>query len=523
LDFLNRIQADGNKGVILVEGIKATQKPLMLEIWHNGQKLAGVPLYLNIDGVEKMYRHKNLRDGADAPNGLSGDLQVRDNDASLPTQTNEPTNNPDSLSNGRWFIFVVGSNVGGQNSRGWESEVFKRMYWSGSKAKFVGVSWFGDPYTNSEGVYDYHMAVRNAFATSPALASFVNGLSGSKTIAGHSLGCGEIVAAIADSGMTVNNACLMDAAFAQECFDDGVDENLTAMQPSAWSGYSEGLFAANLFQRFDSSDARSTLTGRNRFANALNNGNVYSFYSSTEDALGEYDGEVPTTVGGAIITDHGNFAAYVWTYQEKAKGARVDYLNWQPFNISFHVGSTYGGWGFNPCDGYLPSYPVWYKLTSGGLREMKTPSDIGTVTQDLLDGSQYNPLFKNGWGTFNGNNPSEIYVNVDASQFTGPSWILGLYQPNQGSIVAADQVKNAQLLAEMIPALSKPVGANPCGNNALSGKQFNMATEFADEDHWPTVRGANNHVPKWWHSDMGQVAYPYLYKLYNRLVSISNQ
>jgi hypothetical protein len=96
---------------------------------------------------------------------------------------------------------------------------------------------------------------------------------------------------------------------------------------------------------------------------------------------------------------------------------------------------------------------VWYKLTGGGLREMKTPSDIGTVTQDLLDGSRYNPLFKNGWGTFNGNNPSEIYVNADASLFTGPSWILGLYQPNQGSTVASDPVKRNQLLAEMIPAL----------------------------------------------------------------------
>lgn len=54
---------------------------------------------------------------------------------------------------------------------------------------------------------------------------------------------------------------------------------------------------------------------------------------------------------------------------------------------------------------------------------MKTPADIGTPTQELLDGSEYNPLFKNGWGTFNGDNPSEIYVNGDASLFTGPSWI----------------------------------------------------------------------------------------------------
>ena len=331
--FLDLIQADGNKGVILVEGIKATQQPLMLEIWHrdqygNKQLMGGVPLYLSIDGVEKMYRHKNLRDGADAPIGLAGDLTARDNDASLPTQPNEPENYPDSLSNGRWFVFVVGSNVGGQNSRGWESEVFKRMYWSGNKAKFVGVSWFGDPYTNSEGIFDYHMAVQNAFATAPWLASFVNNLSGNKTIAGHSLGCGLIASAIADSGMNVNNACLMDAAFAQECLDGDADDNLTAMRPTAWQDYPTNLWAAHWHELF--TDARSYLTWRDRFAGAI--GKVYNFYSSTEDALGEYDGEVPGNSGlsivnsvEALIVSGTDFQNYVWVYQEKAKGNRQYY------------------------------------------------------------------------------------------------------------------------------------------------------------------------------------------------------
>ena len=284
--WLARVQNNNGQGVILVEGCANTANPLVLEIWQDGQKVAEVSCYLSISGIEQMYRHKNLRDGADAPSGLSGDLTVRDNDPSLPTKISEPSNMPDAESNGRWFVFVDGSNVGGQSSRGWESEVFKRMYWSGSKAKFVGVSWYGDPYTNSEGVYDYHMAVRNAFATAPSLASFVNGLSGNKTIAGHSLGCGLIASAIADQGMNINNACLVDAAFAQECFDGVADVNYTAMQPSAWSGYSLGLFAANWHERFDSSDARSTLTWVNRFAGALTSANIYNFYSSTEDCLG---------------------------------------------------------------------------------------------------------------------------------------------------------------------------------------------------------------------------------------------
>ena len=100
---------------------------------------------------------------------------------------------------------------------------------------------------------------------------------------------------------------------------------------------------------------------------------------------------------------------------------------------------------------------------------------------------------------------------------------MGLYDPVGGNTIAADSVKRNQLLAEAIPALSKPVGANLCQNGILSDKQFNMPNEFADEDHWPNARGANNNVPKWWHSDFGQVAYPYTYRFYNALSSISNQ
>jgi hypothetical protein len=516
-NFLAYIQNNGGLGVILMEGCAATPHPLMLEIWRNGKLLAGTPLYLSISGAEQMFRHKNLRDGAEAPTGLAGDLQVRDNDASFPTQMSEPQNSPDPLSNGRWFIFVVGSNVGGQNSRGWESEVFKRLYWSGNKAKFVGVSWFGDPYTNNEGVFDYHMAVRNAFTTAPSLASFVNGLSGNKTIAGHSLGCGLIASAIADQDMNVNNACLMDAAFAQEYFDGDGDENLTAMQPLAWNGYPEELFAAHWHERFDASDARSTLTWNNRFAGAISK--VYNFYSSTEDALGEYDGELPINAADAYITSGGNVEAYVWTYQEKGKGNRQNY--YLPLFVGhFHVGSTYAGWGFNYYDGYLAQYPIWYVGLPGG-RRIKTPAEIGVVTQDLLDGSKFNPLFNSGWGAYNANNPSERNVNTDATYFTGPIWILGLYDPVGGNTIAADPAKAAQLLAEATPALSLPVGANR--TSRLEEKNFNMPTQFANSAHWPRDKQQGTDIPFWYHSDMGQIAYPYIYKLYNQLVSITNQ
>jgi len=255
-----------------------------------------------------------------------------------------------------------------------------------------------------------------------------------------------------------------------------------------------------------SSDARQTLTWKNRFTNAIPV--VHSFYSSTEDVLGAFAGTPTEAVINSALDGNGSYA---WVIQEKAKGNIVGIAG-----VTIQ-GSDYGGWGFNPCDGYLPSYPVWYKLTGGGLREMKTPADIGTVTQALLDGSRCNPLFKNGWGTFNGNNPSAIYVNVDAAQFTGPSWILGLYQPSQGSTVAADPAKNTQLLAQAIPALSLPVGAK--FTTAFDNQNYNMPAQFADKTRWP--RSVPNNVPEWRHSDISKVAYPFIYKLFNQIISMT--
>jgi hypothetical protein len=50
-----------------------------------------------------------------------------------------------------------------------------------------------------------------------------------------------------------------------------------------------------------------------------------------------------------------------------------------------------------------------------------------------------------------------------------------------------------------------------------------MATQFADSAHWPRDKQEGTRIPFWYHSDMDQIAYPFIYKLYNQLVSISNQ
>lgn len=528
-NWLAQVQTNGGIGIILMEGCAETTQPLMLEIWHNGQKLGGVPLYLNISGVEQMFRHLNLRDGADAPSSLPG--PAYSGDTGVASHMGNPGNFPDELLDDKWLIFTHGYNVSAQSSRGWEAEMFKRFYWSGSKAKFIGVDWLGNPvganflsyYSAEYGIADYYLAVMNAFATAPVLATKLNALSGSKTIVGHSLGCELTAFALNDFGLQVNHACLVDAAVAQECFDGDADDNLTAMRPSAWENYPEELWAAHWHERFGVNDARSTLTWRNRFTNALSNSDVYSFYSSTEDVLGEYDGEATSAIVENSFAVLGNFSTsplgnYAWVIQEKTKGniAGVAGVTIQ--------GSDYGGWGFNVWDGYLTNYPKWYvSRVDIGDRRVKTPTEIGTVTQDLLDGSKYNPLFKNGWGWYDPLWPENAYVNVDTAKYTGPSWIQGLFTTTGGGTLAAQPDKNAQLLAQAIPALSLPVGSKL--TTAFDNQNYNMPAQFVNGTHWPADRGIvlSSGVPNWHHSDISQVAYPYVYKLFNQLVLISNQ
>jgi hypothetical protein len=438
---------------------------------------------------------------------------------------------PDSLSNDKWLVFVHGYNVSGQEARGWESEMFKRFYWSHNKARFVGVSWFGDPYGGDDDkLADYHWAVMNAFATAPKLAEKISALAGSKTIVAHSLGCGVVASAISDSGLNVDHFCMVDAALAMEAFKGDMPPDLHNLAITPWvdtdgsatPNYPTPLWASEWYSLFPATDHRSSLTWRNRFAKAVPV--IHNFYSSTEEVLASYVGTPPDSILSILWNNRDMIQGrYAWEVQEKTKGRKLS-LNWY---IGFHhhlrAGSDYGGWGFNIFDGYLTSYPTWYvALNCNCSRRVKTPAEIGAVTQDLLDGSRYNPLFDNGWGAYDVDNAAGIYVNNDTTYFTGPTWITGLYTTSGGDTIAADPANRAQLLAQAIPALTLPAGANST-SAFVKVKNFNMPAQFADAKHWPSARGIDlpSSMPKWLHSDMNDVAYPYVHKLFDQIITIS--
>jgi hypothetical protein len=99
---------------------------------------------------------------------------------------------------------------------------------------------------------------------------------------------------------------------------------------------------------------------------------------------------------------------------------------------------------------------------------------------------------------------------------------MGLYTASGGNTIAADPAKNAQLLAEAIPALSTPTGSRFVYKIGTKGN-YDMPVQFADQPHWPGPKTGNVQMPVWKHSDMHDVAYIYLFKLYNELVSIAEK
>ena len=86
-----------------------------------------------------------------------------------------------------------------------------------------------------------------------------------------------------------------------------------------------------------------------------------------------------------------------------------------------------------------------------------------------------------------------------------------------GSVFAS--MYRHQLLAEMIPALSLPVGANH--TSELYGQNYDMPIEFVEDGKWPRPREGGLLV--WKHSDAKDVAYFYVNELFKKITEISNQ
>jgi hypothetical protein len=483
-NFLNQVQNNGGMGVILAEGCGSTTNPLKLEIWQNGQKLAASPLFLSISGVEQMYRWVNLRGAIGAPQTKA-------------TDTSEPANNPDSLSDGKNFVFVHGYNVGETAARGWNSEMFKRLYQSGSKAKFYAVTWDG---SQSLGDYvsgstaNYQTNVVNAFLTAPYLASLINGLGGSTVLAGHSLGNMLCLSAISDSGAAPNQYFMIDAAVAIEAIDGTAPINsdmvTTNVGGGNWLAYSNRLWASEWYNLWTSTDARSTLAWNNRLMN-LGSVDVYNFFSSGEDVLRD-DPNVPpssllTLLGTELVQYiRGQLGVYVWAWQEKDKGL---------MSGNTILSSNHGGWLFND-NALNPHNYTTYTVTMAN-----------SIPSSQL---QTNAFFDFGWHTFGSDFPDYYYIQVTNSS---------------GSSYAA--ANRNRIISDAVPALTLPIGANYVTNlDVRVGDVRNFDMQALYENNWPALRQPVNvgtsATGEWHHSDIVNVAYPFNFQFFNQIVNVGN-
>jgi len=473
-------QINNGTGVILVEGCAATTKPLWLEIWRDGKLLAGMPLYLSITGVEQMFRHLNLSAYG------NGSVDV----ASRYDALNEPPTENKNL------VFLHGYNVNQQQARGVESEMFKRFYWSGSKAKFYGVTWNGSQTQVSSIGFtpDLQTNIVNALLTAPHLASFLGTLSGETTVAAHSLGNMVVLSAISDYNATISKYFMIDSAVPMEAIQgDMADE--PAMVYSTWQQYSNRLYASKWWQLFSASDARSTLTWSNRLGN-LQNVDIYNFYSSHEEVLREDTEDPPSTIIGSGAQEVINaisfwggaglpFGTYAWVWQEKGKGTDTS---------DTFIGSMHGGWAFNLSyytyneDGAPPTHMLASDAASLSNSELQTNAFFDFT-------SEYN-----GYG-------------VDTAD-------LALYGSGGSSYA---QVNRDRILSDAIPALTLPVGANSVTILDQPGRphNFNM-TSGTFQNGWPLARSTGDEAYNWHHSDFDYVAYAFTYKLFNQITTLGN-
>ena len=462
--------AKQGRGMILCEGSNISDKPLYLEIrTKKGELLAAIDFPLRISRVEEMYRHLNVRDQ------LARDEDKGDR-GSLDTQLADPGDPyPDELTNGQYFVFVHGYNIDAYHARGWHSEIFKRMHQMGSKARFVGVSWYGDTGT------DYHHAVHHAFLTGDILNDQLD-LDGDMTIAGHSLGNMVVSHAIEYGGLEPKRYYMLNAATPVEAYDpnqtQGADGRLMEnfMTEKSWKplrAHRKKLFASDWYRLFEANDGRSKLTWNGRFARKVPLV-ATNFYSTGEDVVANPREEESVTIHlrDAILSF--NLSMHAWVGQEIAKGS--DFMG-------LVLKDTHAGWAENEgCE-------QWQAIKAQDNWQQHIDE---LVTERLV---REHPFY-------------EVFGQPD------------LYNPAKGSAEGNKKEVQYRLLASAIPAKSFAVAANPV--DALTKAEnlnIDMMGLKTDGD-WP--RGNDEKDNHWLHSDFRNVALCYVHKMWSKMIQIEN-
>ena len=378
-----------------------------------------------------------------------------------PSRLDEPNNLPDSECDGQYFVFVHGYNVNPADARDWANQMFKRLRLSGSKSMFTAVNWKGDEsqfslmFSDKQISPDYYVNVKNAFQSAPALVQACRDLLGEKIMLAHSLGNMLVSSAAKDHGLNYSKYYMLNAAVPMEAYDNGSFSSV--MCDEEWEKVPSNYLAANWSKLFPANDFRSSLSWRGRFAGIAN---AINCYSPTEDVLANAEVGQLTLSGGA------------WKIQEFTKGTTVWHeLNSLPF-LDLNVACE-GGWGINT---YYSLNPLWYVYQYGFTD--KVQSDL--TREDAIT----HPLFTPFRSESEAMHSTNLFTIADATY--------------------REQLR-AKFLGDAIPATSFAAGANFTGGGL---KNHNMHDDIP-LDGWPRDQ------LEWLHSDLKDVSYFYVFKLFN--------
>lgn len=478
--FLDLIKEQGH-GIVLLEGTRASQQPLTVEIEHAGRIIACMEQPCAIAPVESMYRHVNLTSAATEYSGR----RIAYRRPARGTQTGSPAGLPDSETADRWIVLLHGYNVAGDSARGWHAETFKRLYVLGSRARFVGLTWDGDT------GLDYHKAVYQAFQTGAVLPRHLTFLDESRTLLlAHSLG--NIVASQAiEAGFTPATFCLLNAALPIESIigEASFTDQAAQMTEAQWRPYAARLYASAWAATQAAGDQRQTYTWRNTFARVRTLPRVLNFYSPGEDIT-----NCPAEMTSASVL------ATLWS------GRAIDYGVWKTQELLKGVGAarslgalmmerSQAGWGFNPAwRGRYVRYGS--PKNGGGYYERLTPAETARLTPAQLQQSPFFTPFIESW--------------------------LHLPSNNQRSPLLDSPHIRYDLLARAIPALSYAAGAIALpANGAQSAIQnFDLEALGRRPGAWPQEGHTSRQSQgRWLHSDFKNVALPFVFPFFARLVA----
>ena len=437
---LSRIQG-GNDVVLACEVRPGARVGIVqFEAVSGDNVLFRFPMGCYASSVTNMYHWINLRH-------LSGQSET---DATMTL----PPPNADWSEDLPHVFFVHGANVNETESRIWCEKMFKRLYLSGAKMRFHGVSWRSQVGGKSE----YHLNASNSFEVASALATNVNSCTGRKIVMAHSLGTMLTANAIQFFGMQVDKVVFLNSAIPSEAIDPMQFNASTTnrLVHDAWTEYPSNCWTS-LYHELGAGTDRGKLTWKNRFP--LVAPKLFNMYSSGDEVLNLYSGNGNPGWSDGVWSSSDLGARYSWHKQELWKGRAAWYAA---------VGTTeWSGWGFKTG---IFGGRVW------------SADDANAVTDPFVFAT--NTVF----------NPFPVSIT--------------------NAVLSEAQI--SAHLTQGIPALSRALGNVEVDKVLADSYDMNDKRNVERPNGWPN--NYSDFGTDWLHSDIKDIPYYYTYPKFDKIV-----